>query len=53
MACPHVSGLIALYLAMGGQRNPESARTWLKNNALDLGEPGWDSLYGYGLIQAP
>jgi len=53
MACPHVSGLVALYLAMGGQRDPATVKDWLINNALDLGEPGWDPEFGYGLIQAP
>ncbi|MHA1401465.1 MAG: S8 family peptidase [Candidatus Heimdallarchaeaceae archaeon] len=53
MACPHVSGLVALYLAMGGERDPAAVKNWLINNAIDLGEPGWDPVFGYGLIQAP
>ncbi len=53
MACPHVSGMVALYLAMGGTRDPASAYDWLKSNALDLGDAGFDNGYGWGLIQAP
>ena len=52
MATPHVSGLIALYIAMNGKQSPDTIRNWLHQNALDLGDPGWDPVYGYGLIQA-
>ena len=52
MATPHVSGLVALYLAMGGTRDPTAVRDYLKSNALDLGPAGWDPEFGYGLIQA-
>ncbi len=53
MATPHVSGLVALYLAMGGTRDPSAVYDWLKANALDLGPAGFDTGYGWGLIQAP
>ncbi len=55
MATPHVSGLIALYLAMNGgdkSKTPDQVRSWLQSNALDLGPSGWDPGFGYGLIQA-
>ena len=39
MACPHVAGTLALNLAGD-----------LVNTADDLGEPGWDEYYGYGLV---
>ncbi len=55
MATPHVSGLIALYLAMNGgdkSKTPDQVYSWLKTNALDLGSVGWDPSYGWGLIQA-
>lgn len=53
MACPHVSGMVALFLAMGGARDPSAAYDWLKSNALDLGPAGHDTGYGWGLIQSP
>ncbi len=52
MATPHVSGLIALYIAINGKQSPDTIRNWLHQNAIDLGDPGWDPVYGYGLVQA-
>ena len=31
---------------------PESAMEILTATAVDLGEPGWDPMYGYGRIDA-
>lgn len=51
-AAPHVAGVIAQLLSSF----PDISRTELKNalysNTFDLGDPGWDSTYGYGLIDA-
>lgn len=61
MAAPHVSGVAALVLAQGRARGilPDKgpARVdWLKyvitSTTLDLGSPGQDSTYGYGLVRA-
>ncbi len=60
MATPHVSGLIALYIALHGKlpvgtfddTGTNTIRGWLHSTAIDLGPSGWDSAYGYGLIQA-
>ena len=60
MATPHVSGLIALFIAMNGKlpvgtfddTGTNTIRGWLHSTALDLGPSGWDPAYGYGLIQA-
>lgn len=43
MACPHVAGTAAL--AIGG-------RQYLQDTADDLGTPGRDNQYGYGLVDA-
>lgn len=48
MACPHVTGAAALALAAG----VSDVRTQLQATAVDLGNPGWDSLYGYGRVNA-
>ncbi|MEB4593507.1 S8 family serine peptidase [Candidatus Thiothrix sp. Deng01] len=48
MAAAHVSGLIALMKSLNPAFNPE----WLNFTATDLGQPGRDSDYGYGLINA-
>jgi subtilisin len=58
MATPHVTGVATLTLASGiidangnGRRNDEVIAK-LKATATDLGTPGSDSLYGYGLVNA-
>jgi serine protease len=51
MATPHVSALAAL-LASRGVTRPDKIREALQLTARDLGPPGWDSEYGWGLIDA-
>lgn len=51
MATPHVSGVAALLIA-NGISGPENIRSRLASTAIDLGEPGKDNYYGYGLIDA-
>lgn len=51
MACPHVSGVAALVYASGVTKGPW-VRTRLVNTATDLGAPGRDPLYGWGLVNA-
>ena len=51
MATPHVTGLVALMLSRGA-RGVESIRNTLHSTAEDLGDPGYDTVYGYGLIDA-
>lgn len=59
MACPHVSGLVALIIALNGKMpvgtfddtGTDTIRGYLHSTALDLGPSGWDPAYGYGLIQ--
>jgi hypothetical protein len=50
MAAPHVSALVAMMMSRG-IRNPTDIKIRLYHSAIDLGDPGWDSLYGYGLIE--
>lgn len=57
MACPHVSATVALVQAVrlaNGMLllSPDSVRSLLQNTADDLGEAGYDSLYGYGVVRA-
>ena len=51
MATPHVVGIIALMLSRGAS-GVESIRNILHSTAEDLGVPGYDTMYGYGLVDA-
>lgn len=51
MATPHVAGAAALLIAAGVTSN-DSVRAILQSTAEDLGSSGWDSNYGYGLVDA-
>jgi serine protease len=55
MATPHVSAAAALVIATGivGRRpSPDAVEKRLEATARDLGAPGYDSRYGYGLLNA-
>jgi subtilisin family serine protease len=54
MASPHVAGVAALVWANPANSNwtNEEVRAQLQNTAEDLGAAGWDSKYGYGLVDA-
>jgi len=52
MACPHVSGVAALVKFSDNSLTNVDVRERLKITADDLGATGWDSQYGYGLVDA-
>lgn len=53
MATPHVSGVAALvWGACPGNASASSVRNAMNASALDLGSPGRDRTFGYGLVQA-
>jgi minor extracellular protease Epr len=52
MACPHVAGTVALMLQKKPGLKPYEVRERLQRSAVDLGSEGWDSTYGYGLVNA-
>lgn len=55
MSVPHVVGTIALLLAtgkLGPNPTPEAIVDRLERTARDLGPPGYDSTYGWGLVDA-
>jgi len=52
MATPHVSGVAALIYASDGALSNSDVKQILINTADDLGPSGWDSKYGYGLVDA-
>jgi serine protease len=50
MAAPHVAGIAALLYSQGITK-PAAIEAVIKATARDLGAPGRDNEYGYGLIQ--
>ena len=50
MSTPHVVCAVAMLKSANKDLTLEQITTLLKNTAIDLGEPGWDEYYGYGLI---
>jgi len=52
MACPHVAGVAALTKSQHPSWTNIQIREELQNTAEDLGDPGKDIYYGYGLVDA-
>ncbi|WCK54271.1 S8 family serine peptidase [Aneurinibacillus sp. Ricciae_BoGa-3] len=53
MATPFVAGDLALLKQANPTLSATSLRTKLQQTATDLGTPGRDTFYGFGLIKAP
>ena len=52
MATPHVAGVAALVWSAKPSATSQQVRDALTSTALDLGTPGRDVQFGYGLVQA-
>jgi len=52
MATPHVSGVAALLISKGIATTPDEVREALQSTAEDKGPDGWDSEYGWGIVDA-
>jgi serine protease len=55
MASPHVAAIAALLIAthrLGEHPTPEAVQARIQETARDLGRPGFDSRYGWGLVNA-
>jgi serine protease len=54
MAAPHVAGVLALMKSVNGSLTPADIDAMLIRGEIvvDIGEVGWDPLYGWGLIDA-
>jgi len=52
MACPFVSGVVALLLSKHPGLTPKMVRDTLVAQAIDIGEKNWDPYFGYGLPDA-
>jgi serine protease len=55
MAAPHVSAIAALLIAthrLGEHPTPAAVEDRIEQTSRDLGKPGYDSRYGWGLVNA-
>jgi len=52
MAAPHVAGLAALLKSKNNSLTAADITAIIENSATDLGASGYDTKYGYGLIDA-
>ncbi|QTA37201.1 S8 family serine peptidase [Thermosipho ferrireducens] len=52
MACPHVSGVVALLLEKYPNAKPWQIKKLLEKGAVDIDELGYDHSSGYGLVNA-
>jgi serine protease len=55
MASPHVAAIAALIIAthkLGDHPDPDVVQSHIQATARDLGRPGFDSRYGWGLVDA-
>lgn len=50
MACPHVSGAVALIRQLNPDISVDDVKTALMATAYDRGDPGEDNSYGWGII---
>ncbi len=51
-ASPHVAGLAGLVLSVDPTLTPDEVRTFINENADDLGAPGFDDFFGNGRINS-
>jgi len=52
MASPHVAGAAALVWSIAPNATPQQVRQALLDGALDLGTPGFDTTFGFGIVNA-
>lgn len=52
MAAPLVAGVAAMLFAANPNLTPQMVMSIIETSAIDLGDEGWDELYGYGEIDA-
>jgi subtilisin family serine protease len=52
MASPHVNGVLALMMDANPDLTGQQAKQIIYDTAIDLGSPGKDNDYGYGMVDA-
>lgn len=52
MATPHVVGVAGLIQAYDPSLSNEDVRSIIQQSCFDLGDSGWDPVFGYGIVNA-
>lgn len=52
MSCPHVAGLAGLVLSANPNLTISQLQLILETGVEDLGDPGWDAIFGTGIVNA-
>lgn len=52
VAVPYATGVAAIILSNNPELTPGQVKQTMIDYAIDLGEPGYDEVYGYGLVSA-
>ena len=52
MATPHVAGVAALVWSLAPEASAEMVRNALEQGAKDIGGPGFDTVFGFGVVDA-
>jgi subtilisin family serine protease len=51
-SAPHVAGVVALILDKNPNLTPTEVANALGNTSIDLGQPGFDNIFGFGRVDA-
>jgi subtilisin family serine protease len=52
MATPHTAGVVALIWSANPSLSADTVESYLKTTCVDLGAAGYDTTFGYGLVNA-
>ena len=50
-ATPYIAVLLAMHIEAGAPKSPGTLRQLLSGRVLDLGDPGRDDIFGYGIVK--
>ncbi len=51
-ASPYSAGVAAMVLSVDSSKTPDEVEQIMQATAMDLGDPGWDEFFGFGLVKA-
>ncbi len=51
-AVPYISAIMAMSISKGTRKNPKALRKVVQQSIVDLGSPGKDKTFGWGLVSS-